>query len=166
MNWSHRWLYGRSYQINQMSTAKQTRKFSSTYHKRVEFSPDSLNGWFCHPVSPQGIIKNTTAIDAICEKNMNDTMWDCPWDIKDILESSGGTFFPGNLETVKHVMNDAVRIRFQNKSLYGKRLFFHPTVLFYAEAISLMSFLFLCIPYSRECYVQPQKTLISLQKRS
>lgn len=131
MSWSHQWLHGRSYQINQMSTAKRTRKFSSTYHKCVEFSPsDSLNGWFCHPISPQGSITNTTAVDAICEKNMNDTVWDCSWDIKDILESSGGMFFPGNLETVQHVMNEAVKIQFQHKSLCGKRLFFPPHTAF------------------------------------
>lgn len=142
MSWSHQWLYGRSYQINQMSTAKRTRKFSSTYHKCVEFSPsDSLNGWFCHPISPQGSIKNTTAVYAICEKNMN-TVWDCPWVIKDILESSGGMFFPGNLETVQHVMNEAVKIRFQHKGLCGKRLFFPPHSAFpcrgyFTEAIPL-----------------------------
>lgn len=75
-------LYGRSYQINQMSTAKQTRKFSSTYHKCVDISPsDSLNGWFCHAISPQEIIKKAIAIDAMHKYNMNDTIWDSPWDI-------------------------------------------------------------------------------------
>lgn len=75
-------LCGRSYQINQMSTAKQTRKFSSTYHKCVDISPsDSLYGWFCHAVSPQEIITNTIAIDAIYKYNVNDTTWDSSWDI-------------------------------------------------------------------------------------
>lgn len=41
---------------------------------------------------------------------MKDTMYNCPWDIKDILQSSGGMFFPGNPEMVQHVMNEEVKI--------------------------------------------------------
>lgn len=41
---------------------------------------------------------------------MKDTMCNCPWDIKDILQSSGGMFFPGNPETVQHIMKEEVKL--------------------------------------------------------
>lgn len=126
--WSQQWLYGGK-EINQISTAQQTRKFSSTYYKCVEFCPsDSLKGWCCHPFSPQGIFQNNTAIDAICEKNMKETMFNCPWGIKDILQSSGGIFFPGNPKMVQHIMDEQAKIWFQQQNLCGKGLgFFFPT---------------------------------------
>lgn len=130
--WSQQWLYGGK-EINQISTAQQTRKFSSTY-KCVEFCPsDSLKGWCCHPFSPQGIFQNNTAIDAICEKNMKETMFNCPWGIKDILKSSGGMSFPGNPEMVQHIMDEQAKIWFQQENLCGKGLgfFSHPTMLSY-----------------------------------
>lgn len=58
---------------------------------------------------------------------MKDTMCNCPWDIKDILQSSGGMFFPGNPEMVQHVMNEEVKIRFQQENLCGKGLVSFPT---------------------------------------
>lgn len=125
---SQRWLHCRN-QINKISTGKKIRKFSSTYYKCVEFCPsDSLKGWCCHPFSPQGIFKNTTAIDAICEKNMKDTMCNRPWDIKDILQSSSVTIFPGNPETVQHITKEEIKIWFQQEHFCGNGLVFFPTL--------------------------------------
>lgn len=62
-------------------------------------------------------------------------MFNCPWGIKDILQSSGGMFFPGNPEMVQYKMDEEVKIWFQQENLCGKGLgyFSHPTVLSYPE---------------------------------
>lgn len=62
-------------------------------------------------------------------------MRNCPWDIKDILQSSAGMFFPDSPEMVQHIMNEEIKIWFQEENLFGKGLGFfpHPTVQSHTE---------------------------------